>query len=418
LSHADLITAGAEAGKKLSIHKDIVRLARLLPVMAVIGTAIVVLLGGSGGCGKGLFPTVNVNSSTATSTSTASATAFLYASNFNDGTVSAFQKKASGALSFISKTSAGAVGGPLGMTVALNNDVLYVVNQADNEVHIFDILSAGPAGGLQSSGFAATGTAPQMIAVDESSAFAYVTNATSRSLSEYSVAFNGILTNVGTDTGFLGKPFGIIANPTMEVIYVTDETAAFVYAFSINTTTGNLTQISQLSSNGGAGGTPTPTLMAISTDTSGQQYLDVNDSSSGIVYVFMISSVDGSLTFAAPSTGTVAPGPVGIAAVDNFNGTGVNYVFNANPLANLAQSFTRSLTALTAGVTTTDNFGPTGLLVDSTNSFVYTANSGNGTIAELQINGTCGQPLCLINTFASQNPPNTSAGTQFLAITK
>ncbi len=271
----------------------------------MLATMIGLLLAGTGGCGKGLFPTVNPNSSSATSTSTASATAFLYASNFNDGTVSAFQKKKTGALSFISKTSAGALGGPMGMVVALSNNVLYVVNQADNEVHIFVILNAGPAGGLQASGFAVTGNAPQMIAVDESSAFAYVTNAGSKSISEYSIAFNGILTPVGTASGFLGKPFGIIANPTMEVIYVTDETAGLVYAFSVNTTTGNLTQISQLASNGG-GGTPLPTLMAISTDTTGQQYLDVNDSSSGVIYVFLISNVDGSLTFSGPSTGAVA----------------------------------------------------------------------------------------------------------------
>ena len=83
---------------------------------ASIAASIAVLVSSSGGCGKGLFPEVTASGAI---TPTPVGNAYLYATNFNDGTVSAFVRNTNtGALGFIAKISAGAAGGPEGVVVS------------------------------------------------------------------------------------------------------------------------------------------------------------------------------------------------------------------------------------------------------------------------------------------------------------
>jgi len=393
-------------GEVLSDRKDhVVRPARLIPIVIAMMTAVVLLTGG--GCGKGLYPVVSSSSATATSTTSATSN-FLYATNNTDGILSAFARNVStGVLTFIAQYTAGADSGPMGLAITPDNDFLYVVNSADNQVYEYEI---GSTGALLALTNISGGTAPQMIAIDNTGSFAYVTNATTRSVSEYVIASNGELSLSGTITGFPGKPFGVITSGSF--LYVTDETAGLIYAFAINSD-GTLTILtsSPISSNGSVGGEPG--LMAVIVQ-SGQDYLMVDDLATGEVAVFLINS-DGSLTFNA-NFGTGQSNPVGIGAVT----TSINsYVFTANMTGGFVQPYTLAAGILTQQNAASDPNTPTGLAIDPAGLFVYTGNSGTGTIAQLAINGSScgGAVLCLVKTYEAEHPTNATAGTEFIAIT-
>jgi len=366
-------------------------------------------------CGKGLYQVEN-SAASVTVTATPVANAFLYSSNFADGTVSAFRRNTSnGALSFIAKQSAGAVNGPMGIAVAALNDLVFVANAADGRVYEFGIVQTGSSpGNLTSLGSIAAGFTPQMVAIDESDNFVYVTNAGSQSVSQYTINSSGMLVANGTIVGFLGTPFGITAHPSSPFIYVSDNTAGLLYTYSIGST-GTLTQVGgAVDSNGTAPGQPS--LMAIASD-SNQLYLMVNDASFGVVSVFLILS-DGTLLYSG-SYGIGQLNPIGIGAVNNVGTSAASYVLTANMAGNFVQPYLRTGAILTQQNAITDIGGPTGLVIDPAGLFAYTGNSLNGTIGLIGINSSqCGgQIICGIQSFASESPANVNAGTQFVATT-
>ena len=73
----------------MPVRKQILRVARLLPVVVAVALLPAILLGLSSGCGKGIFSQVT---SSASPTGTPGTGAFLYASNFNDGKIAAFKR--------------------------------------------------------------------------------------------------------------------------------------------------------------------------------------------------------------------------------------------------------------------------------------------------------------------------------------
>lgn len=388
----------------------LIRYARLTAIAIVVGINGSLVLFGNG-CGKGLFPEITTSATaTIVPTSVAGGT-FVYASNFNDANIAELQRTSSGGLGIIGSVNAGAVGGPVGLAVTPNNGFLYVANSADNLVHEFQIVASGSKiGTLTSLGTIAAGTAPQMVAIDTTSTYVYVTNSTSRSVSMYSIGSDGDLTSIGTLTGFTGSPFGILTNPNGTYVYVADNTAGLIYTYTIGSN-GVLAQNgSPMLSNGTSAGSPG--LMAIAVDST-QSYLMVDDTSSGVVSVFLIQS-NGTLAYNA-SFGTGQSTPIGIAAVNDGGNSSNNYVFTANMGGGFVQSYLRGAAILTQENAAIGLNGPTGLIVDPSALYVYTGDSGDGTVAQLTINGSCGTTLCLVSTFATENPANPSAGTQYLA---
>ena len=395
------------------IRKRILRVARFVTAVSVVASLVALLT--SGGCGKGIFPEVTPTAVTITPTPVANA--FLYATNFTDGTVSAFSRNTNtGALSFISKTTAGSSGGPEGIAVS-NNTFVYVANASDGRVYPFQIVQSGSGtpGNLTPLTSIVSGVTAQMVAVDTTHSFVYVTNAGSKTVSEYSINSDGTLTSIGFVTGlFGGQPFGITVNPQGGFLYVADSTAGLLYSFAI-ASNGVLTQVGHaINSNGSAPGQPG--LMAIVFDGS-QGYLFVDDMAFGVVSTFLIQT-DGTLGY-SNSVGQNQSTPIGIGAFNSAGGTSINYVFTANADGNFVQPFTRVSTTLTQGTAIADSINPTGLTIDSAGLFVYTGNSGNGTIAQIGItNSQCsGSGTCLIATYNSESPANRNAGTQFLATT-
>jgi 6-phosphogluconolactonase (cycloisomerase 2 family) len=383
----------------------------LAPILAALALTVTMLMT-SPGCGRGIFPFASTSASgSVTITPTPGTGAFLYATNFNDGKIAEFSRNPStGALSLIGDVQMG-TGGIMGVAITPNNNFLYVVDSNANKIYQFRInLSTGALTGLGST---VTGTTPQQVAIDASGKWVFVTNL-GGSVSQYVINTDGTLKANGSVAGFSGRPFGIVAHPSAEFIYVSDNTAGLIYAYSIDST-GNLTEVgSPIPSRGTIAGTPG--LMAIGSDSTGTFFLFADDPNNGSVSSFQIQP-NGSLTFGMlsnPQSGK----PVGIAvATQTVNGVRTDYLFTANQTGNVIIDYTRQGAQFQEVNATTDANAPTGIIVDPQNAFVYTGNFGNATVVQLQLGPACGTAtLCVVTSFATEKS-GTGGGTEFLAIT-
>ncbi len=387
--------------------KAMARIAPTLVALAILAIA----LGTTAGCGN-TFGFGNYASASATPTSSASpgTGAFLYASNYNDGRIAEFARNTStGALTLKGTVTAGSSQGPRGLAVDPSNSYLYAANYADGYVHEFSISGNGT---LSSIGKVASGTNPEAIAITPNGQYVYVINfgnGTNGTVSEYSIGSSGTLSSIGTVTGIAG-PLGIAITPDGSYLYVADNTAGVIWSYVINSN-GTLTLSAAAMPSLGTT-TGTPEFEAAASDSSGE-YLFVTDLSTGAVSGFMVSS--GTLIFAGTfTTGSVTNQPLGMGLA--LNG-GNYYLFTANSAGNSVSAFSRLAANLTLLNAIPGPNAPTGLAVDPQGAYVYTGDSGDGTVAQMQINGSCGQPLCAMGTFNTESPANSNAGTGFVVMT-
>ena len=384
------------------------RCARWVPMLVALVLGVAMMAGN--GCGRSIFSAATDTPST-TATASPGVGSFVYATNFNDGKISAFKRNVhSGALSLIGTVKAG-TGGLMGLAITPNDGFLYALDSKANLIRQYGINSNGT---LALIGTIATGGSPQQVAVDPTGSFVYTTNL-SGTVSQYTIGSSGALASNGTISGFNGQPFGSVAHPAGGFIYVSDNSRGLVYSFSISSG-GQLTQVGSANpSLGNQAGHPG--LMTIAMDSSSSVFLFVTDTSLGIVSEFTIQS-DGSLLFGSTFGSPSNTKPIGIALANNGGGSGNNYLYTANQIGNFVQFFLRSSGGLTPVSATGGLSTPTGLVSDPQANFLYTGELGGGTVAQLQINGggSCGQ-LCVVAHFATENPPNPNAGTEFVAIT-
>jgi len=385
--------------------RAIARVAPTLVALALLAMA----LGTTGGCGN-TFGFGNFSSASATPTSSPGTGAFLYASNYNDGRIAEFARNTStGALTLKGTVTAGASQGPRGLAIDPSNSYLYAANYADGYVYEFSIRANGA---LSSIGKVASGTNPEAIAITPNGQYVYVTNfnrGTNGTVSEYSIGSSGTLSKIGTVTGLAG-PLGVAVTPDGSYLYVADNTAGVIWSFVINSN-GTLTLNGAATPSLGTT-TGTPEFEAVASDSSGE-YLFVTDFSTGAVSGFVVSS--GTLIFAGTfTTGSVTNQPLGIGLA---LASGNYYLFTANSAGNSVSAFGRLAANLTLFKAVAGPNAPAGLAVDPQSVYVYTADSGDGTVAQMQINGSCGQVLCAVGTFNSESPANSNAGTGFVVMT-
>ena len=198
---------------------------------------------------------------------------FLYVANNFTGTVTGFTISSSGALTPF-PTAPYIVGtAPAGLAITPSGAFLYVANSSpvSNNVSAFSICDKvvnscanpdSPDGALTpvpGSPFAA-GLGPIAIAVDPSFNFLYVLDKQSNQISEYTYgAGTGVLSQLSTpsiSTGHTPTSFVVISgtsgtnigntltNPT-DYVYVTNLGDSTLSAYTLNTTTGVLTQLGQ-----------------------------------------------------------------------------------------------------------------------------------------------------------------------------
>jgi 6-phosphogluconolactonase (cycloisomerase 2 family) len=341
---------------------------------------------------------------------------YLYVTAQANTTISAYTvTQSTGALTTVG--SALATGSlPSAMAVTPTGSALFVANTGSNNISTYTINSDGSLTAV--SGTTATGTTPAGLAVDSGGKFLFVANQGSSSISVFSI--NGTTLAAAPGSPFTTIPVGLsYPNGTLpaavavsasgKFLYVANQLANFVSAFSINSTSGALTPLGvpfyddgQVSPSGVA---VTPNGAFLYVANAGA---DSNNISAYAICDSVVnscanpSSPDGTLT---PVTGSPFPaglGPVSIAfdpgfnfayVVDKGSNTISQYSYGPGdgvltPLSpgTISTGVTPTSIAILPGVVVAD-IGNT--LFDTTD-YAYVANLGSGTISVFSLTTSSG----------------------------
>jgi 6-phosphogluconolactonase (cycloisomerase 2 family) len=383
----------------VSKRSILVNLAMLVPALALCAAVLSTV-----SCGGGLFPEV-----TATATSSSSPTPgtgeFGYVTDFNTGKVVMLTRNVTtGGISRGKAVDAGAKKGPKGLALTFGNNFLYVANNGDDNIYAYSIPSGGVPSPLPTPSFSdGSGSAPEQIAINPSSNLLWVTNGGNGSITYYAInTSTGELTNNGSLTG-LNSPFGVITDGTY--LYVADHGAGTVNSYTINTTTGAITLLSSVSNlgSGVAGGTP----VKLAFDPSGS-FIYVDDQTTGTISSIGVSS--GVLSQAVAFFPSSTIGPIGLAVAQLSSGNFLLAAYQASSLNNIGSyPISPAGTLLTPNLSSLSVSAPTGIVVDPQNANAYTANQGDGTVAQWTLTGSCGGPTaCFVGKIATESGSTTT----------
>jgi 6-phosphogluconolactonase (cycloisomerase 2 family) len=381
-------------------------IVRLIPAVVIIAATLNTV-----SCGSSGLLTYATSSSSATATPTSTVGTLAYVTNYNDGKVSSFTRNTTtGALKHTGQVSAGKKKGPRG--VVASGSFLYVANIEDDNIYEYSIDSTkGIPTALPTPSISnGSGTEPDELAINSSGNLLWVTGRTG-TVTSYTVdTTTGQLTRIGSIPGF-DTPFGIALHPTLAVLYVSDTTTGLVWPMSYNTSTGALTKnfTAEHSADVNA---DTPAAIAID---SGGDALFIADQKLGEVSSFSIDGTGAISPVAVFTNSNVDDVPIGLGLAVN---AGVEYLLTANQgmppgLLGSVSSFQQSTnpTNLNTPPTTAGPYnGPTGLVVDPSYQFVYTADFFDGTVAQSTINGICGSSICVGRTIPTESPANANSG--------
>jgi 6-phosphogluconolactonase len=369
---------------------------------------------------------------TSTNRSSTTGTSFLYATAQANTTISAFTvTQSSGALSDNGNGIAtGSV--PSAIAVTPSGSALFVANSGSNSLSTYTINSDGSLAAV--SGTTATGITPTSLAVDPAGKFLFVANQGSSSISVFSINGTGLTPVAGSPfttipTGFSYPngtlPSAVAVSASGKFLYVANQLANFVSAFSINSTSGALTALGVPFYDVGispAGAAITPNGGFLYVANAGA---NSNDISAFAICDNVVNSCvdvnhpDGTLT---PVTGSPFPaglGPVAIAFDPGFNfayvvdkgsntisqysyGPGNGVLTPLSP-STISTGATPVSIAIVPGVIASD-IGNT--LFDITD-YAYVANLGAGTISTFSLTtssgllNVVGQPLVIFGQMSA-----------------
>ncbi len=247
----------------------------------------------------------------------------------------------------------------------------------------------------------ATGSAPYSVAVDPTCKFAYVANEGSNSVSAYIID-----TATGALMSVTGSPFEITAivatsvypvvgvcpvsvavDPTGKFTYVLTSCSDYVWAYTINTTTGALTKGLPFVT----GSSP----MSVAVDPSGKFVYVANYNSykngynDGTVSAYIIDANTGALTEVIGSPFVAGTYPYSVAV----DPTG-KFAYVANSTSNNVSAFTIDATTgaltLVAGSPFAAGTSPYSVAVDPMGKFAYVVNNGSDNVSAYAIDATTG----------------------------
>ncbi len=301
--------------------------------------------------------------------------AFAYVANQTDNTVSAYTVALpSGSLVPLAGSPFSTATGPREAVVCPSGGFLYVANGGTNGVSGYKIdLTSGTLTPVPGSPFAG-GAGPRGIAIVPSGQFVYTANRNDNNISGYKVSNpTGALTQVP------GSPFAIVTgdeaqpgpqkltvDPTGRFLYVTNHLIGNIAGFTIDATTGALTQIS---------GSP------FSDATEAEEY----------------ETTQPFEVVVAPSGNFVFVTNHGLSSLSVFSadaGTGALTPIDGSPFYIEVDDEECSA-------------NPYGAAIDPAGQFLYVADYGCGTITVYSINATTGVP-----TEISGSPFQISVGGQ------
>jgi 6-phosphogluconolactonase (cycloisomerase 2 family) len=359
-------------------------------------------------------------------------TAKPLASGSNNGGISAFAiDYQSGALSPLSDSPIPAGDDPVALVASPNSLYLYVVNQNDSNVMVYQIGTDGKLYNQQTVNV--TGSTPTAVAVDAAGAFLYVTfryQLGPNGQQLYSPASPGpggiTIFPISSSNGQLGtpstvlvgnNPVGIVVSkpqintPPASYVYVIDqETQAngspigVALGFSENLTTGALTPVpgtvittppggKTVATGYGAGTTPS----AIAEDPSAR-FVYVTDQASNQLYGYLASA-----------SGALTPMPNAPFATGLFpDGVTVDprgkYLYVANFSSQTVSAYaineaTGTPTGSQGSTSTATTTGPTCVTIEpALGIYLYTSDSLASDVTALQLNANNGSLQQVINT--------------------
>ncbi|HKD44914.1 MAG TPA: beta-propeller fold lactonase family protein [Candidatus Angelobacter sp.] len=172
----------------------------------------------------------------------------LYVST-GSGTIAAFSIGSDGTLSPIAGSPVAAGANIRGMVIDPKSQFLYATDFGNNQVASFSIQSSGALSPVAGSPFPA-GMQPVMAAIDSTGTFLYVANQGSNNVSAYKV-------NAGVPAQVSGSPYAtagsgvitptqptfLVVDPTNAFLFVADQGSRDVAGFSIKSTDGTLTMV-------------------------------------------------------------------------------------------------------------------------------------------------------------------------------
>jgi 6-phosphogluconolactonase len=394
-------------GIRLSFSgRTALKIIRLIPAVVIM---VAMLQTVSCTNNNGLLPQANGGdgSDTPTATPTSGTGALAFVTNFNDGKVSSFTRNTTtGVLKRTGQVTAGKKG-PRGVIAAPSGSFLYVANINDDNIYEFSVSQTNGTLTPLSPASVSNGnnSGPDELAMNSSGTLLWVTGAHNGTVAAYTVNTSTGQIKKSSSIGGFNTPFGIALHPTLAELYVSDTALGIIQPMSFNTTTGALAKnLPAVTSSDPLAVVPA----AIAIDSGGDA-LFTPDQGNGEVSSFSINTSTGALTPVGAFTNISATAvPVGIGIGST---TIAEYVFTANSGDTSVSSFVvSSLTTLIMPPTAASGYNaPKGLVVDPQNAFVYTADSGDGTVGQATINGTCGT-LCAGPTVSTESPANANSG--------
>ena len=223
---------------------------------------------------------------------------FVYVANANSNSnnISGYTiNSATGALTAMSGSPFQADNDTRALAIDPTGKFLYAANATSNDVSAFTInSSSGVLTQIAGSPFSIPGVnpVPQSIAVDPATKFVFVGSSAGGGICAFTInATTGALTQVAgspfANPG--GSDYGIVVDPSDRFVYVANDSTTSVSAYSITAGTGALTMISGSPYSAGTGA------VSIAVDPSGR-FLYVPDVGSRSVFMFTIDSSSGALT--------------------------------------------------------------------------------------------------------------------------
>jgi 6-phosphogluconolactonase len=180
---------------------------------------------------------------------------FLYVTNLNANSVSAFKIAPNGALTAVPGSPFATGSTPIGLSSDPNGMFLYVGNHMSDAVTPEDTISSFSVNGvtgaltatgkpqtLQSDCSVACHVNPLRLVMHPSGSFAYAANVGANTLSAFAVN-NGGLLSLGNAVPTGQHPFGVAVEPSGNFVYVVNKVDNSISAFSVNAMTGMLSAI-------------------------------------------------------------------------------------------------------------------------------------------------------------------------------
>jgi 6-phosphogluconolactonase len=239
---------------------------------------------------------------------------FLYATMDNENDIWKYDLS-SGVPSGGAKTVSTFGTGPAFIASEPTGQYFYVANALRASIDMYEIDLPGGSLAPNGSGTLAVGASQNWIAVDPSGRFAYSADPSGNAVWEYTINTSGVLALNTTSSVSAGPSASIpgansvVAEPTGQYLYATNESLGQIFAFSIDPSTGLLTQVLGNLTNGAvavAGTLP----RALAVDISGQYLYCVNQGTSGAgsINIYSINLSNGFLTPVGTAVPVTSPG--------------------------------------------------------------------------------------------------------------